>query len=150
MKIRLYFFCVIVGAAVLSVAQDSKPNAAAVARGKYLVTEAGLCQDCHSPRNQKGEYIKEKWLQGSPLPFQPLIEMPWTGTAPPIAGLEGWTDEQAIKFFMTGIRKDGSRPKPPMPQYRFSKADATAITAYLRSLKMAPSAPKHMTVTPSR
>ena len=127
--------CTVLCLSLAAPAQSTSSNAAKVARGKYLVNQAGQCQDCHTPRNEKGEFIKEKWLQGSPLAFQPVVEMPWIGTAPPIAGLDGWTDQQAITFLTTGVRKDGTRPKPPMPEYRFNKEDAAAIASYLRSLK---------------
>ena len=70
--------------------------------------------------------------------FSRTIEIPWVGTAPPIAGLEGWTDQQAITFLTTGIDKDGKRPRPPMPEYRFNRTDAADVVAYLRSLKQSP------------
>jgi hypothetical protein len=116
-------------------AQKSTKSGGNAVRGKYLATQTGLCQDCHSPRDQQGQYVQEKWLQGAPIMFTPSIEIPWAGTAPPIAGLEGWTDEQAIKFLTTGIDKDGKHPRPPMPEYRFNRTDATDVVAYLRSLK---------------
>jgi hypothetical protein len=59
--------------------------------------------------------------------------MPWANTAPEIAGLPGWKDEQIVTFLMTG-KLDGKEPNPPMPGYRFSAVDARAVVAYLRSL----------------
>ncbi len=103
-------------------------------RGKYIATQIGLCQDCHTPRDQKGAYVQEKWLQGAPIMFNPAVPMPWAGTAPPLAGLDGWSDAQIVKFLTTGIDRDGKRARPPMPEYRFSQADAKAVAAYLRSL----------------
>lgn len=114
----------------------SKPNPT-IQRGKYLVTQVGLCQDCHTPRDQKGAYISEKWLEGAPIMFNPAVEMPWAGTAPPLAGLDGWTEQQVLKFLTTGIDRDGKPARPPMPTYRFNNADARAVAAYLRSLKPA-------------
>jgi mono/diheme cytochrome c family protein len=105
-------------------------------RGKYLVEQVGMCADCHSPRNEKGEFVRERWLQGSPLHFKPLNPMPFAVVAPPIAGLPGYAkDEQAIKFLVSGVTASGKPTLPPMPQYRFSTEDATAVVAYLRSLK---------------
>ncbi len=107
-----------------------------VTRGKYLVESVGLCQDCHTPRNERGEYVREKWLQGSELFFKPLAPIPgWTAKTPQIAGLPNWTDEQARKFLMTGIAPDGSRANPPMPEFRFNRQDADDVIGYLRSLK---------------
>lgn len=124
-----------------SAAKIAKPSNALVARGKYLVEDTGACQDCHSPRDQKGEFVKDKWLQGSPLFVKPAMPIPgWVDKAPNIAGLPGWTDRQAIKFFMTGLAYNDLPAGPPMPQFRFNRADATAVVAYLRSLKPAPGA----------
>ena len=115
-----------------SVAQGPAGN---VARGKYLVNNVATCGDCHTPTDKKGQPIKGKQLQGSALVFKPAIPIPsWIPVAPSIAGLN-WTDAQAIEFFTTGKRPDGTMAAPPMPQIRLKKADAAAVTAYLKSLK---------------
>jgi mono/diheme cytochrome c family protein len=127
----------VLGAAVCLHGQTSPASrgSSAVARGKYLATAAVPCQDCHSPRNEKGEYLRDQWLQGAPILFKPTVPMPaWADTAPPIAGLTKWTEAQAIKMLMTGIRPDGTPNRPPMPQFRFNRADAAAIVKYLKSL----------------
>lgn len=105
-----------------------------VERGSYLVNNVGLCADCHSPRNERGEFIRELWLQGATLPMQPTVPMPWAPAAPPIAGLRSMTDEQAVTFLTTGVRPNGTKPLPPMPEFRFSEPDAKAVVAYLRTL----------------
>jgi mono/diheme cytochrome c family protein len=133
--VRVFALCALVCLSLSTMAQKNTKSSGNAVRGKYLVTQTGLCQDCHSPRDQQGQYVQEKWLQGSPIMFTPTIEIPWAGTAPPIAGLDGWTDQQAIKFLTTGVDKDGNRPRPPMPEYRFNQADAADVVAYLRSLK---------------
>jgi mono/diheme cytochrome c family protein len=109
--------------------------AARVTRGKYLVEQIGLCGDCHTPRDDKGEPIKEQWLKGATLDFKPIAPVPvWADKAPAIAGLPGWENDAAIKFLMTGVAYNGLPRRPPMPQYRFNVQDAQAIVAYLRSL----------------
>ncbi|HST10410.1 MAG TPA: c-type cytochrome [Terriglobales bacterium] len=106
-----------------------------VERGKYLVEQVGMCGDCHTPHNEKGEPVLEKNLQGAILPFKPVVPIPvWADKSPNIAGLPGWEDKDAIKFMMTGIAYNDLPARPPMPQYRFNQEDATAILAYLRSL----------------
>ena len=40
-------------------------SAALIARGKYLVSGVGMCADCHSTRNEKGEISEAQWLQGA-------------------------------------------------------------------------------------
>ena len=110
-------------------------DAAKVARGKYLVNNIGMCGDCHTPMDKKGNPIKAQQLQGAPLMFKPTVPIPsWIPVAPGIAGLN-WTDEEAITFFTTGKRPNGTMAAPPMPQLRMSKADAAAVTAYLKTLK---------------
>jgi cytochrome c553 len=122
----------LLGAAVKSSATDA---AALLARGEYLTEKIGMCADCHSTRNERGEIIRATHLGGAALPFAPTVPMPvWAPVAPPIAGLPSMTTEQAIVFLSTGQRPDGSRPRPPMPEFRFSPDDARAITAYLKSL----------------
>jgi mono/diheme cytochrome c family protein len=109
-----------------------------VTRGSYLVERVGICADCHSPRNERGEFVKARWLEGSPLFFKPTIPIPvWADTAIPIAGLPGWSDADAIKFFTTGIAPGGKPARPPMPAFRLTEKDAAAVVAYLKSLKPA-------------
>jgi len=115
------------------------PQAALIARGKYLVGPAGKCGDCHTPMDDKGQPIESKTLQGARIMFKPAVPLPaWAEFAPPIAGLPGFTDAQAIAFFTTGKDVSGKFAAPPMPRYRFSEKDAPAVVAYLRSL-----APQH-------
>jgi len=92
-------------------------------------------RDCHTPFSEKGEPIKEQWLQGATLPFKPTVPMPvWADKSSSIAGLTGWEKDAAIKFLMTGIAFNGLPARPPMPEYRFDQQDAEAIVAYLKSL----------------
>jgi mono/diheme cytochrome c family protein len=106
-----------------------------VARGKYIVEQVAMCTDCHSPRNERGEFIKERWLQGAPLDFKNIVPMPkWAEVAPPLAGIPGWTEAQIVTLLTTGKDQKGEPPDPPMPPYRMTKDDATAVAAYLASL----------------
>lgn len=110
-------------------------DSSVIARGKYLVEQAGACADCHTARDWKGTLDREHWLQGATLDFKPARMMPWAKIAPSIAGLPTFaTDEQAMKFFETGFNAAGKMSSPPMPQYRFNRDDAAAIVAYLRLL----------------
>ncbi|MCX6953561.1 MAG: c-type cytochrome [Verrucomicrobia bacterium] len=121
---------------VLATAGSAAPSAPPLLkRGEYLVEKVGMCADCHSPRNQRGEFIREAYLGGTTLPFSPTVPMPaWAPASSPIAGLPTMTDDQAVVFLTTGKRPDGSASRPPMPEFRFSEDDARAVTAYLRSL----------------
>lgn len=113
----------------------SDPEARKIARGKYLVENVGMCTDCHSPRNEKGEFDQARWLQGGPLDFAPTVPMPfWAGSAPWIAGLPNISEADAISLLETGKTTTGLAKRPPMPQFRFSHEDAQAVVMYLKSL----------------
>jgi mono/diheme cytochrome c family protein len=132
---RLYtLILTIIATAAVSGAEPARDQL--ILRGRYLVEGIGLCADCHTPRTEKGEYDRARWLQGSPLPFKPTVEMPWVPAAPPIAGLPTMTEAEGIKFLRTGLRPDGTRPLPPMPEFRLNGEDARAITTYLKALKV--------------
>jgi hypothetical protein len=45
-------------------------------RGKYLVNNVGMCNDCHTPHNEKGEPIAGKTLFGATLDFKPMVTIP--------------------------------------------------------------------------
>jgi len=123
-------------ASLLCLVIPATAGAQSLARGKYLVENTSLCNDCHTPRDDKGQLIMAKSLQGAPIGSQPIHPMPWAPVAPPIAGLPAnYTEAQMVTFLQTGRRPDGSVAMPPMPPYRFSHADAQAVTAYLRAMK---------------
>jgi mono/diheme cytochrome c family protein len=119
------------------VAQREEANltsAQLVERGDYLVNSVVLCGDCHTPRDQNMAPIEARKLQGSPVPPMSPQDM-FATTAPPIAGIPAhFTQDQFIAFLQTGVRPDGSHPRPPMPPYRLNDADARAVTAYIASL----------------
>lgn len=138
-SLRNLLFLLLAPAALFALRAD-QPQATvetSVERGRYLVANVGLCADCHTPRDEKGQFVMKHWLMGSALGFKPVAEMPWSPVAPPIAGLPSMTAEQARQFLMHGTRPDGSRPRPPMPAYRLNEADATDVVAYLKSLSSA-------------
>src|SRR5690348_12747535 len=95
-----------------------------------------MCSDCHSPRDAKGQFIRSAWLRGAPIDLTPNHPIPgWAGYAPQLAGIPGhYTEAALVTFLETGVRPDGSNANPPMPPYRFSRSDAEAVAAYLKSL----------------
>ena len=127
--------CLILFAITNLTAAPPTAPALKIERGKYLVERVGMCGDCHTPHDERGEPIREKWLQGSDLSFKPIVPIPvWADKTPNLAGLPGWEDKEAVKFLMTGMAYNNLPGRPPMPQYRFNQEDASAIVAYLRSL----------------
>jgi mono/diheme cytochrome c family protein len=122
----------------------SQKNAAAptqssdVERGKYLVDEVGKCQECHTPRDAGGNMDYSRDLQGAPIWIVPVHpDTNWAMRAPAIAGLSGFSDEQAQTILEKGIGPNGLAIQPPMHIYHMNHADATAIIAYLRSMSSA-------------
>lgn len=135
MLVALAAFASLVSAVAGQKAKLHSASATKIARGKYLVEDIGVCADCHTPRNEKGEFIKEQWLRGAVLDFKPTVPVPvWADKSANIAGLPGWEKDAAIKFFMTGVGNNELPPRPPMPQYHYKQQDAEAIVAYLKSL----------------
>jgi len=105
-----------------------------VARGEYLVNAVAMCVQCHSPRDAAGNIIESRKLTGASMPVRgPSWSAQWAYQAPPIARLSGFTDEQIVALLTEGRATDRPRPMPPMPQFRMSREDATAVIAYLRS-----------------
>ncbi len=117
-------------------AQEPAPleGEALVARGDYLVNSVVLCGDCHTPMTPQGPDLTHR-LQGGPIPMAPTIEMPFATVAPSIAGVPAhYTEEQFVSFLQTGVRPDGTGPRPPMPPYRLNEEDARAVAAYIATL----------------
>lgn len=127
-------FSQVAGLSKPAASKRSSTSPSSTVRGKYLVEAAGLCQDCHTPRNARGEFIREQWLSGAPMGDFVKLRPDWAEKSANIAGLPGWTDEQAVKFLMTGLAYNDLPARLPMPAYRFNQEDAEAIVAYLRSL----------------
>ena len=134
--VALLVFPLLLVAIVSGQRQEYARSAALVARGKYLVDDVAKCGDCHTPTNDKGEPIKDRYLRGAAIDFKPTVPVPvWADKAPDIAGLPGWHKDAAIKFLMTGIGYNGLPRRPPMPQFRFNVQDAEAVVAYLKSIE---------------
>ncbi len=124
---------------IVQKAGSAEPNgnggSAQVEHGKYLVERVATCGDCHTPFDEHGQPVMDKYLQGAQLMFKPTVPVPgWVERSANIAGLKGWSDAEAMKFFTTGIDPNGKQAAPPMPAIRFNQEDAAAVVAYLRSL----------------
>ena len=126
----------LVAVAGFSVRAAGDDDSARVARGEYLVNDVAMCVQCHTPRDERGELLRSKLLQGAPIPVtSPYPNDGWAYVAPRLAGLSPWTEEQIVTLLTTGARPDGQRPRPPMPPFRMTREDAEAVVAYLESLR---------------
>ena len=132
---------ILIGSVALAVIASTTPAPAAsdnqIERGKYLVMHVAMCVQCHTPRDEQGELDESQLLQGAPMPINsPFSSQIWAFETPKIAGLPaGWTEEDLIHFLQTGKDPRGESPQPPMPPFRMTKEDATAIAMYLKSLQ---------------
>ena len=134
------FKSILLGLAVLSSSALAADLGDKIERGKYLTEEIGKCQDCHTPRGEKGELDHAKWLKGTVLDFQPMNPVPgWHKTSPDLTPSgrlwERWGEAGLVKFLVTGFGPRGNAADPPMPTYKMKQDDAEAIVAYLKSLK---------------
>ncbi len=110
-------------------------------RGEYLVTIMD-CAGCHTPGALRGQPDMARPLGGSDIGFQ----IPNVGTFYPPnltpdveTGLGNWSEADIIKAVRAGTRPDGRILVPIMPYHSYAKltdADARALAAYLKSIKM--------------
>lgn len=111
------------------------PQQTEVERGKYLVEEVAKCSECHTPRDRNNQLDPQRWLQGAPIWITPVRRTDnWANSAPSIAGLSSYTDEQMERVLEKGEGAGQTPIQPPMHIYHMNHSDATAIIAYLRSL----------------
>jgi mono/diheme cytochrome c family protein len=147
-------FCVIVllaagfGASRLSSRESAsaapQKNAAPAApqssieRGRYLVEDVAMCEECHTPRDAGGNLDESRRLQGAQIWIVPVHANPnWANNAPALAGFGGYTDEQGAAVLEKGQGPNGETIRQPMHIYHMNHADAQAVIAYLRSLSSA-------------
>jgi hypothetical protein len=106
-----------------------------VERGRYIVEDVAMCEECHTPRDANGNLDESRQLQGAQIWIQPVHRITdWANRAPAIAGFVGFTNAQGEDIFERGIGPNGLAIQPPMHIYHMSQADALAVIAYLRSL----------------
>jgi mono/diheme cytochrome c family protein len=110
-----------------------------VKRGFYLVT-IGHCMECHTPIVNDRHDNAHLGQGGQPFKGPWGISVSRNITSHPTAGLGAWSDVEIKTAITQGIRKDGTKLKPPMgqalfPLYaRMTDQDLSAIVAYLRTV----------------
>ncbi len=109
-----------------------------VDRGRYLVEDVAMCEECHTPRDTGGNLDESRRLQGAQIWIMPVhANSNWAMNAPPLAGFGEYTDEQGEAVLEKGMGPNGVAIRQPMHIYHMNHADAQAIIAYLRSLSSA-------------
>jgi mono/diheme cytochrome c family protein len=110
-----------------------------VKRGFYLATIAH-CMECHTPFGPPGAGVD---FQSSLGKGGREFKGPWgvsvsrNITASKTSGIGDWSDAEVKRAIVEGVRKDGSKLKPPMGFRYYAKmtdGDVDAIVAYLRTV----------------
>ena len=108
-----------------------------VKHGLYLVT-IGHCMECHTPMERGVRLLDTRYGAGGFRFTGPFGEsFSRNITSHREKGIGAWTDDEIKRAITQGIRKDGSRLKPPMGYEwyaRMTDADLSAIVAYLRTV----------------
>jgi len=108
-----------------------------IKRGFYLVTIAH-CMECHTPKvNDRIDFANSLGKGGQTFrgPFGESVSRNITSHQE--KGIGAWSDAEIKRTITQGIRKDGSRLKPPMGfawYARMTDGDLDAVVAYLRTL----------------
>lgn len=132
MMIRYVKFVALFILAVLLLNGARADAATPTERGQYLVTIAA-CRGCHTPRDAGAPALSggTRFGNGPAAVSAPNI------TPDVETGIGSWSDQQIVTAIRQGVRPDGTRIRPPMPQaaYRFmSDQDSEAIAAFLKSV----------------
>lgn len=130
MRVALLFGLLVV---VLNVAPTSgaqNPQAATIARGRYLV-QFGACNDCHTPgwRESFGQVPVSKWMIGSNIGFRG----PW-GTVYPANVRQRFHEISEDQWLMMVRTRAGLPPMVWHDLRVLSLDDQRAIYRFVRSL----------------
>jgi mono/diheme cytochrome c family protein len=110
-----------------------------VERGKYLVTTIMTCQNCHTPKGERGAPIFERDLSSGLSWDEPPFKVTASNITPDKeTGIGSWTDEQIKKALRKGERPNGVRLAAVMPTDFYeiiTENDLNAIVAYLHTVK---------------
>lgn len=108
-----------------------------VKRGFYLVT-IGHCMECHTPMERGVRLLDTSYGKGGFRFTGPFGEsFSRNITSHKEKGIGAWTDDEIKRAITQGVRKDGTRLKPPMGYSwyaRMNDGDLSAIVAYLRTV----------------
>ena len=106
-------------------------------KGFYLATIAH-CMECHTPMGPRGrEFATKLGAGGFEFPGPWGVSVSRNITSSKEKGIGAWTDDEIKRAITQGIRKDGSKLKPPMGFHYYATvtpADLDAIVAYLRTV----------------
>jgi mono/diheme cytochrome c family protein len=105
-------------------------------RGFYLVTIAH-CMECHTPFGTGVDFSKSLGKGGREFRGPWGVSTARNITSSKTAGIGDWSDGEIKRAITQGVRKDGTKLKPPMgyPFYaKMTDRDLDAMVAYLRTV----------------
>lgn len=129
-----------IAAAVLLVTTAGTALAQApVERGKYLVNTILTCQNCHTPKGERGAPVFERDLSNGLTWDEPPFKVTASNiTQDKETGIGNWSDAEIKKALQKGERPNGTRLAAIMPSDFYeilTPGDLDAIVAYLRTVK---------------
>lgn len=141
MRQMIFGGLIVIGLALpTALAAQTAPSSEKLRRGEYLANIMD-CAGCHTPGIFLGKPDMQRRLAGSEVGFH----IPGLGTFfPPNltpdreTGLGAWSEADIVKAVRQGTRPDGRVLAPAMPYKSYgtlNDADASALAAYLKSLK---------------
>ena len=107
-------------------------------RGRYLVSAAAHCAECHTPRTWTGGLDEAMWLAGSR--DGPEGELAPNITPDEETGIGEWSVEDLVWYLETGLKPDGDDTQGLMSEvirHGFSELapeERTAIASYLQTV----------------
>jgi mono/diheme cytochrome c family protein len=106
-------------------------------KGFYLATIAH-CMECHTPMGPRGrEFAAKLGAGGFEFPGPWGVSVARNITSSKENGIGAWTDDQIKLAITQGIRRDGSKLKPPMGFHYYATLtadDLDAVVFYLRTV----------------
>jgi mono/diheme cytochrome c family protein len=108
-----------------------------VKRGFYLVT-IGHCMECHTPMVRgRRDFVNDLGKGGFEFPGPWGVAVSRNITSHKEKGIGAWSDAEIKRAITQGVRRDGTRLKPPMGYDMYAKMtdeDLNAVVAYLRTV----------------
>lgn len=107
-----------------------------VAYGKYVATAIGDCNECHTPRNDKGQPLPGMEFGGGNMFTESGKKVATANLTPDPTGISYYDEAQFMETLHTGAVK-GRKLDPMMPWWSYrhmTDDDMKAVFAFLRSL----------------
>jgi mono/diheme cytochrome c family protein len=112
---------------------------APVERGKYLVNTILTCQNCHTPKGERGAPVFERDLSSGLTWDEPPFKVTASNiTQDKETGIGSWTDADIKNALRKGVRPSGVHLAAIMPSDFYeilTPGDLDAIVAYMRTVK---------------